>query len=477
MADIEAAERQDKYFLPYQRSWILDESPMTIWEKSRRIGATYAESYKDVRGCVKALWPAVWFSSADESAAREFILYCEQWVKIYDVVARSLGEIVIDSKNDIKAFVVEFENGTRINALRSNPKSFRSKGGKVVLDEFAWHDDQDALWGAASPAVTWGFPISVLSTHNGQSSLFYRIIEEIKRVTAAGGKSDWSLHHTDIFEAVADGLVDKILKRPATEEEKNNFIEQCRRRSLDDLHWQQEYCCIPVDEATAFLTYDLIRTCEDAKAGDPKFYTGGDCYVGIDIGRRRDLWVAWVDEKVGDVMWNREITALKGASFAAHDAELDRIMRTYKVRRVCMDQTGIGEKPVEDAQRKYGAYRVEGVLFTAPVKQEIAFATKRSFEDRNTRVPANAEVRDDLHAVRKVTTVAGNVRFDAERTEQGHADRFWAKALAQHAGSGPSVEAADVRVDPVAERRDRARESMVFGERKKFSMRDALRPQ
>lgn len=30
-----------KYFLPYQQRWLNDNSKVKIWEKSRRIGATY----------------------------------------------------------------------------------------------------------------------------------------------------------------------------------------------------------------------------------------------------------------------------------------------------------------------------------------------------------------------------------------------------------------------------------------------------
>jgi phage FluMu gp28-like protein len=468
----EVAER-GKYFLGYQGLWLQDQSLQKIWDKSRRIGATYAQSYEDVRDCVRDLWD-VWFSSADESAAREYIIYCEQWVKIFDVAAQSLGEVVIDSKYDVKAFVIEFANGRRINALRSNPKSFRSKGGKVVLDEFAHHDDQEALWAAAFPATTWGFPFRVLSTHNGKASLFFLLLDEQRQMIARGEKPDWSIHKTDIFQAVADGLVDKILKRPASEEEKKEFIDRCRRLSRDN--FGQEYGCTPSDEATAFLTYDLIATCEDAAAGDPSKYAGGPVYVGVDIARRRDLFVIWADEKVGDVMWNRELVALRGATFAAQDAELDRVMRSYKVVRVCMDQTGMGEKPVEDAKRRHGNYRVEGVLMNPVVKQDLAFRVKRSMEDRQCRIPKSAEVRDDFHAVRKVTTAAGNVRFDAERTEQGHSDRMWGKALAEMAGSGPNVEAAETsREMQPPHAAGTARQSLIFGERRPVSMREAIR--
>jgi len=89
----------NKYFLPYQLRWLNDKSKIKIWEKSRRIGATYIQSYEDVKDCVEKKVPAVWFSSADESAAREYITYCEKWTKLFDKTAKYLGSVVIDSEN------------------------------------------------------------------------------------------------------------------------------------------------------------------------------------------------------------------------------------------------------------------------------------------------------------------------------------------------------------------------------------------
>ena len=436
------AARRAKYFLPYQNRWVLDEGLFLIKEKSRRIGMTYAESYKKVRRCVTRKNWAVWFSSADESAAREFILYCETWAKVFNVVAENLGEVLLDPKDDIRAFVLEIpKTGGRINALRSNPRAFRSKGGEVVLDEFAFHEDQQALWKAARPATTWGFPLTILSTHNGKQCLYYRILEEAKSKLARGERTPWSVHSTTIQQAVADGLADKILGRSLTEAERQAWLQEIHDTCVDEETWQQEYCCVPVDEATAFLTYDQIAAVEDEMAGIPE-RTGLDrCYIGGDIGRRRDLTVWWVWEKVGDVLWTREVVTMKGASFAAQEAELDRLVRSYTAtQRICIDQTGMGEKFVEDAKRRYGSYKVEGVLFTAQSKQDLAFGLKRQIEDRLLRIPKEAAVRDDFHGVRKITTVAGNIRFDAERTEQGHSDRLWAAALGVHAASPGQAE-------------------------------------
>lgn len=114
------------YFLDYQKNWLADKSPIKIWEKSRRIGATYVQSYEDVEDIVSGKVPSVWFSSADESAAKEYILYCAQWAKMFDKSARDLGEVVLDGDKNVKAFQIVFSNGKRINALSSNPKAFRS---------------------------------------------------------------------------------------------------------------------------------------------------------------------------------------------------------------------------------------------------------------------------------------------------------------------------------------------------------------
>ncbi len=424
---------QKGYFLPYQAKWIADASRLKICEKSRRIGMTYAQSYEDVIDASRKEKPMdVWFSSADESAAKEYIRYCSQWVKLLKIAAEDLGEVVIEKEDDIKALVIQLATGKRIHALSSNPKAFRSKGGKLVLDEFAFHKQPEELWKAALPIITWGFPARILSTYNGKGNRYYRLVEDAKR---PGSK--WRLHSTDILQAVDQGLADRIMGRDLTPAEREEWLAECRAQAGDEETWQQEFLCNPIDEATAFLPWDLIVSAEHADAGIPGKYMGGPCYVGMDIGRRRDLTVIWVIEKLADIYWTREVVRMKGKSFAEQDHELDRIFDTYRVKRCCIDQTGIGEKPVEDAKARHGTYRVEGVIFSSAVKQELATTGKRVFEDRLARIPKDKAIHESHHAVRKVMTAAGNPRFDADRSEVGHADEFWAHMLALHAAENP----------------------------------------
>jgi len=418
---------ESKYFLPYQAQWIKDDAPIKMWEKSRRIGATYAQAYEDVRDLLKNGYD-VWFSSADESAAREYILYCEKFARVLHAAAKNLGQVVIDSEKDIKGYVIEFANGKRISALSSNPRRFRSKGGKVVLDEFAWHDDQAAMWDAAEPATTWGFPLRILSTYNGKGNLYFRFVDEIKR-----GKREWKLHTTPIQLAVDSGLVDKILRKETTPEERQAWLDQKRAKCRDENQWLQEYCCIPVDETTALLTYEMIAACEGRDLiGQP---VTGDLFVGMDIARRRHLSVIWGIERVGHSLYSRVLDVLEKAPFRHQRERLFEVLKHPRLRRACIDATGLGMQLAEEAQEAFGKYKVEAVTFTPAVKEELAMNLLPYFEDKAIFVPDSPEVRDDLHSVRKIVTTAGNVRYDTGKDDEtdGHSDRFWSLGLAVHA--------------------------------------------
>jgi phage FluMu gp28-like protein len=136
----------------------------------------------------------------------------------------------------------------------------------------------------------------------------------------------------------------------------------------------------------------------------------------------------------------REIIARKRITFAEQDRLLADVFRRYKVVRCRMDQTGMGEKPVEDAKRRYGDDRVEGVLFTPAAKLDMATSLKESLQDRKSRLPAGDPVlRADLHSIKSQVGVTGARRLIADGDSDGHADRFWAGAMAVSAADmGPA---------------------------------------
>ena len=126
------------------------------------------------------------------------------------------------------------------------------------------------------------------------------------------------------------------------------------------------------------------------------------------------------DELLGDVLWCRELIARRRISFAEQDAILDDVFLRYWILRCCMDQTGMGEKPVEDAKRRYGETRVEGVLFTTPNKLTLATQGKESFEDRKSRIPmGDAVLKADLHKLQKVNRTDRRASFCGRQRQRG----------------------------------------------------------
>ena len=435
------------HFLPYQRKWLSDDADIKVWEKSRRIGATYVQAWEDVRDVLEGNLSQnkVWFSSADESAAKEYIDYCAEYASMLNAAVKQNGEVLVDEDKDVKALQLELPNGT-INALTSNPRRFRSKGGKAVWDEAAWHNDQEAMWDAMEPVTMWGDPLRVLSTHNGKR-FFHKLCEDVK-----DGRKPGSVHVVTVIDAVADGLLDAIMGRTTTEKERREWLENRRARCRDEEQWLQEYMCTPVDETDAFLPYDMIATCEDQGVLWSDLHDdAGDLYLGMDIGRKKDLSVIWVVERVGPMLFTRVLRVLEKMPFRTQRDILYSYLEHPSLRRACIDATGLGMQLAEEAQFDFGRYRVEPITFTSKWKEESAYAMRRRFEDTQIVVPSDQRTREDLHSVKRSTTSAGNVRFDVAGGD-GHADRFWACALAVHAVSeqkGP-VRVGSRNVDPTS---------------------------
>jgi len=415
----------------YQKRWFLDRSRFKAGMFARQTGKTFTTTLEIVDDCFAAMtggrrerW--VILSRGERQAKEAMDEGIKRHAQAYQIGFEELEYNWIGQESSHKALEVVLPGGSRITALPANPDTARGFSANVFLDEFAFHKDSRSIWKALFPVISNGWRLRVVSTPNGKSNKFYELV--------TGEDEAWSRHIVDIYQAVRDGLP--------------RNIDELRTAIGDEDAWAQEFELKWLDEASAWLPYDLIATVEDPDAGDPFLYQGGPCFIGNDIARRRDLWVAWVWELVGDVLWTREIVELKGATFAEQDDAIDDLMARYNVVRLVMDQTGMGEKPVEDAQRRHGL-RVEGVLLNGARPLAVATAGKQAFEDRRVRIPTGRpELRADLHKVKKVVGPTGHPRLVADRDGAGHADRFWAAMLGIAAADNGAQPAAGVSIPP-----------------------------
>ena len=399
--------------LPYQRKWLGDRSPMKIWLASRQVGKSFALSLEAVAEAVEARCNNLLLSSS-ERQSRELMQKVSAHLRVFGAFSPSLAPVRETAEE------VMLKNGSRIVSLPANPDTVRGFSGNVFLDEFAFHAGDRGIWRAMYPTVTRGFKVRVSSTPNGMSNMFH----------ALWSKSDggFSRHKVDIYEAARQGLdVD---------------LNRLRQGIGEPEAWAQEYECRFLDRATAYITYGMIGACEeDTVLTDLDTGTlspGAELYLGVDIGRRHDLTVFWLLERVGDVLWTRMVRCLRDARFSLQRETLYALMDDAGVRRAAMDSTGLGTQLAEEASGRFGA-RVEPVCFTSAVKEDLAVTLRRAFEERALRIPSSPEIRQDIHSVKRSVTSAGNVRYGAGREGDGHADRFWALALAVHAAGGGSA--------------------------------------
>lgn len=431
---------RDAIFLPFQGKWIADEGRLKLMEKSRQIGISWSTAYAAAArtGRQGARFDQ-WVSSRDDVQARLFLEDCKLFTGILDMAARDLGEQVIDLDQRQTAYVLSFDNGRRINSMSSNADAQAGKRGGRILDEFALHPDPRKLWAIAYPGITWGGSMELISTHRGSHNFFNQLVREVKE---SGNPKGINLHTVTLQDALDQGFLYKLQQSLPDDDERQAMDEAAyfdfvKSGCADEESFLQEYMCQPANDDAAFLEYDLIASAEYPAGTDWARVEGGQLFLGLDIGRKHDLTVLWVLELLGDVLYTRHVESLKNMT----KGEQEKIIWPWvqRCQRSAFDGTGLGIGWVDDAQKMFGGYAVEGVTFTAQVKEKLAYPVRGKMEDKRLRIPYRPEIRADLRAVTKQTTAAGNIRFTAERTKDGHSDRFWALALAIHAASSANT--------------------------------------
>lgn len=440
--------KSQSLFLPYQQRWIEDRSRLKLMEKSRQIGLSWASAYACVRRQAEGASLDTWISSRDETQAKLFLEDCSAFAGVLDVAAKDLGQQILDGDARRSAFALEFASGRRIHSMSSNPDAQAGKRGTRVLDEFALHPDPRRLYSVAYPGITWGGQLEIISTHRGANNFFNELVREIRE---KGNPKNFSLHRVTLQDALEQGFLQKLKMKLPTGDPRQDmddaaYYDFIRASCADEESFQQEYCCVPADDVSAFLGWDIIGACEydeseswKASLSNAKSFGSNPLYLGVDVGRDHDLTVLWLVELAGDVVRTRLVECLKAMPFSQQEAVLYQLLSLPNLRRACIDQSGLGRQFAERAVERFGRYRVEGITFTNQTKEALAYPLRAAFEDRKVRIPADKHIRADLRAIRRESTSSGHVRFSADRGRNGHADRFWALALALHAAKTPSI--------------------------------------
>lgn len=414
---------------PFQRAVYSDPGRFVAWLASRQIGKSFTGAARCVKLAMGQPKTDVLIVSPSERQSYEAVLKCRDWSEAFEFAIAEMLEERPAVGALMSSATIRYPNGSRIIAVPGKPDTVRGFAAHVWMDEFAFFEDPSATWKAIFPSISNPLrglkQMFISSTPNGKSgrgARFYRICTEAK---------EWSVHKTTVLDAAGD---------------LGTNVEELRTAIDDEEAWAQEYMCEFLDSSNCLLPYDIIALAESTEAtthADPALFAPGSraqLYLGIDFGRVNDPTVCWTLERVGDVLWTREVLVLRGMSTPDQEAALHH--RISAARRVCLDYTGPGIGLGDYLVKAHGEYKpeahrfgkVELNTFTVGFKREIFPKLRRAFEAPvKLRVPVDVEVREDLHEMQQIVK-NGEYSYSARRTAEGHSDRCTALALALRAG-------------------------------------------
>lgn len=415
-------------FLPFQNKLILDKSPRIIIEKSRQIGASYALAYKifDLLGGSKKTKDGIYVSQKEE-AARKFLKDVVYWCRMF------YG----DGWNDYTANKIRFPNGSTLYALSSNPDNLRGYSAQiVVLDEFAFIEEQNRLYTAALPLVTRQGQLIILSTHAGPT-YFSQLCSQAKNK-----EIEYNHYKVTLYDALDEGLLDIIKRDDPTDpmfqlpkdQQRELFIQKIRSSCTSEAIFDQEYLVKVSGEGTSVVSADMYYQCQ-GELPDEEYKPVGTTIAGIDIGIS-DLTVIWVME----IDWTEDhkpfyrpihIQEIKGVSDLSQQTRtLSEIISKYEksLEYVVIDNGSVGRSVSDQLTHTYG-----NLIIPTPVshdsKKRFAEAVRRIFEEKRIVVPKNSRIQEDISAMSLTQTAMGNASYRGS-TSFSHCDYFCALGLA-----------------------------------------------
>lgn len=427
---LKKAMAPDYGLLPYQRRFLEDDARYRCVLKARQIGFTYVIGLSAVLGLASGRDQII--VSASEDQARLVMGHLRAH-------AEKLGlPIEEDSEREIRIM------GSKAVALSTNWRTAQGYTGDVWFDEFAWAPHPDRLFNAVAPAIARvGGRITVCSTPWVPGNLFWKIATDHQ-----GKYAHYSRHTITIHDALREGM-----PLPGGLEE--------LRLNFDAASWAMFFECQWAEEEGALLSWALLDAiAEDLelpsplgrgvrgegrpvvkKPAAPRY---GRLRLGVDLGRVADRTALVL---VGELLDPVSLAptgivrlirhhSVHGLDFASQRSLIEDWIARYDPEAVVIDRSGLGWQLAEELARAHPG-RVIPRAFTAPFKERLALDLLRLAEQKRLSIPRDAALMAELHAVRRLPTASG-IKYDAPRDASGHADRFWALALALDGMAGVS---------------------------------------
>ena len=446
------------YLLAFQRRLANSASRFVIALWSRQTGKGFTTSFIASRGAMtepRSKWLIV---APTERQSLETLDKCKDWIKAANLtVADSEEEFdALEKGSKIKAKIIELSNGSKIYALPGKPASLRGFTGYLVIDEFAFFEDQKEVWKAVFAVIVNPMAsikrVIVTSTPNGQGDMFHKLVDENFLNPNPKRKVKWEVQKVTIHEAAkeweAAGKLGTVIDETTGEERAKTaeeYVAEVREAFDTPEAWPQEFECEFLDTTSNLFTVEMLNAAESIDATEHGFNPDepGEFYGGFDFGGISDPAVFWYAKKVGETLITRDVLVLKGLDTVDMLDACDS--RIAKCTRVSVDYTGPGRGFGDVAAKKYGEFdpdpkkflsgKIEKFTFTDPSKRDLFTKFRLCFGKIVTFfLPLADWIRADFRAMQMIVS-GDSFKFWSPRSSAGHSDGCCAAALCKRASS------------------------------------------
>jgi phage FluMu gp28-like protein len=453
----------------WQQDYIRDISKYTLVNKSRRTGFSFVVALK---GIIKANDKARHkytrqFVSYNEEDAKEKINYAKEFY--HSIPAKYSKKLASETKTSMEFYDKGGHTVSRLISISCRPP--RGRGGDIVLDEWAIYPKalSKTIYTAALPVISRGGCIEGGSSPLGSMGMFYDVWKNEKDYPYFVRFMVPWWASTALCVNVAEAV--KIAPDMDTEDRVELFGNETLKTIFHSMFledFQQEFECIFVDSTQSYITLELIyaNTPGMREADRPALDEGQGENVdedGIEIKAYKtvdDLILCYEPEKHGDRLYfgydvarnrdaaeifiigvmpngkNKSVASIEmvGQAFEYQRDQIRKLMKSgLPVDRGCIDATGLGMDTTETLQREFTQTKIEGVEFNVQSKDVLARGVKEGLEKNEFLLQNDNRFHRQIHSIKRIPMPGGAFRYDSERDEMGHADKFWAWALAKHA--------------------------------------------
>ncbi len=454
----------------WQQDYIRDINKYALVLKSRRTGFSFAVALK---GIIKANDKARFkytrqFVSYNEEDAKEKINYAKEFY--HSIPKKHRKELVSETKTSMEFYDKGKHTVSRLISIACRPP--RGRGGDIVLDEWAIYPKNMSriIYTAALPVISRGGCIEGGSSPLGNIGMFSDVWKNENDYPYFARYSVPWWASTALCTNVAEAV--KLAPHMETEDRVDIFGTETLKTIFHSMFledFQQEFECIFVDSAQSYIPLELIyantpgmrpedrvgeledgqgenvdreglevkvfKTADELILGYEPEKHGILLYLGYDVARTRDAAEIFV---IGLLPNGKKISVasieMVGQTFEYQRDQIRKLMRSgLPIDRGCIDCTGIGMDTTETLQREFSETKLEGVEFNVQSKDVMARGVKEGLEKEEYLLQNDNKFHRQIHSIKRIAMSGGAFRYDSERDEMGHADKFWAWALANHA--------------------------------------------